>query len=169
MIFGAGREADVDAIMELESGAFHPWERWGRQSWLDEMHADDRFVITARDADDRVMAAATFQCVPTPDGDQLRGGDADLHRIMVARQHRGEGAAKHMMRAGMEWARAIGAERMLLEVREDNDAAIALYEGFGFGPISRRENYYGQGVHATLMAAPLAPQRPAGLSDDGLD
>ncbi|MGO4955924.1 GNAT family N-acetyltransferase [Luteococcus sp. Sow4_B9] len=160
MIFGAAREADVDAIMELECGAFHPWERWGRQSWLDEMHADDRFVITARDADDRVMAAATFQCV---------ADDADLHRIMVARQHRGEGAAKHMMRAGMEWARAIGAERMLLEVREDNDAAIALYETFDFEPISRRENYYGQGVHAILMAAPLAAQRPQGLSDDGLD
>lgn len=160
MIYGAAREADVEAIMELETGAFHPWERWGRQSWLDEMSADDRFVITARDAEDRVMGAATFQCV---------ADDADLHRIMVARERRGEGTAKQMMRAGMAWAQSIGARRMLLEVREDNEAAISLYDGFGFSPLARRENYYGQGVHAIVMAAPLAPERPERLSDDGLD
>lgn len=146
MIFGAAREADVDALLELESGAFSPWERWGRQAWLDEIAADDRLVITARDADDRVMAAATFQCVLDT---------ADLHRIMVARERRGEGTAGQMMRAGMEWAQAIGAIRMLLEVREDNEAALALYEANGFELIARREDYYGPSVHALVMEASL--------------
>ena len=35
-----------------------------------------------------------------------------------------------------------GAERMLLEVREKNSAARALYESFGFEQISVRKNYY---------------------------
>ncbi len=146
MIFTQARENDITAILELEHGAFPAAERWSKLAWRDELLASDRYVLTARDVDDRVMAVATFQCV---------ADTADLHRIMVARQHRGEGAAKRMVRAGMEWAQALGAERMLLEVREDNEAALGLYDGSGFEPIARRENYYGQGVHAIVMAAAL--------------
>jgi ribosomal-protein-alanine N-acetyltransferase len=29
-----------------------------------------------------------------------------------------------------------------LEVRESNEAAVALYKGYGFQPIGRRRNYY---------------------------
>lgn len=146
MIFAPARESDIAAILELEHGAFPAAERWSRLAWRDELLASDRYVLTARDADDRVMAAATFQCV---------ADTADLHRIMVARERRGEGAARRMLLAGMEWARALGADRMLLEVREDNEAAIGLYEGAGFTTIARRNDYYGPGVHALVLAANL--------------
>lgn len=156
MIFAPARESDLAAILELEHGAFPASERWSKLAWRDELLAHDRYVLTARDADDRVMAVATFQCV---------ADTADLHRIMVARQHRGEGSAKRMVRAGMEWAQALGADRMLLEVREDNDAALALYDGTGFEVIARRENYYGPGVHALVMAAPLAEPGRSGSDE----
>ena len=66
--------------------------------------------------------------------------------------------ARQLVAAGMQWARATGASRMLLEVHEDNDAALGLYDGCGFRQLSRRENYYGPGVHALVMAAPLADE-----------
>lgn len=149
MICALAREVDVAAILELEQGSFPAAEQWSEQAWRDELRAGDRHVLTARDADDRVKAAATFQCV---------ADTADLHRIMVAREHRGEGLARQLVAAGMQWARATGASRMLLEVREDNDAALGLYDGCGFRQLSRRENYYGPGVHALVMAAPLADE-----------
>ncbi|GAA1388993.1 GNAT family N-acetyltransferase [Luteococcus peritonei] len=150
MICAAARDLDVPAILELEQGSFPAAEQWSEQAWREELQAGDRFVITARDAEDRVKAAATFQCV---------ADTADLHRIMVAREHRGEGLAKQLMQAGMQWAQAIGASRMLLEVREDNEAALGLYDGCGFEQLARRENYYGPGAHALVMAAPLADEK----------
>lgn len=146
MNFGAAREADLPGLLELEQGAFPAAERWSEQSWREEIAAEDRLVVAARDDEDRMMAAATFQCV---------ADTADLHRIMVAREHRGEGAAKHMLQAGIAWALSVGATRMLLEVREDNDAALGLYEEFGFRQLARRDDYYGAGVHALVMELEL--------------
>lgn len=162
MIFGAARPADVPGLLELEQGAFPASERWSEQSWLDELAATDRLVLAGRDADERVMAAATFQCV---------ADTADLHRIMVAREHRGEGVAKQLMNAGLEWAQGVGASRMLLEVREDNDAALGLYEGCGFEMIARRNDYYGPGVHALVMGVELGIERgpDQGWGPEGLE
>lgn len=165
MIVSRAHEGDLPAILELEQGGFPAPERWGRLAWRDELLASDRYVMAARDADDRLMAVATFQCIAAGHGPVAGGVDADLHRIVVAREHRGEGAAKRMVRAGMEWAAALGAERMLLEVREDNEAALGLYDGTGFRPIARRENYYGPGVHAIVMAAPLGELAPVADHD----
>ncbi len=61
------------------------------------------------------------------------------------------------MGAGLEWAAATGADRMLLEVRHDNRGAIALYEKFGFTAISHRRDYYGAGADAVVMQASLTP------------
>lgn len=149
MIYGPAAEADVEQIMAVEADSFPTSERWGEQAWRDELLADDRLVIVGRDADGRVAAAATFQQVAEV---------ADLHRIMVAPDHRGHGAAGRLMGAGLEWAAATGAERMLLEVRHDNLGAIALYEKFGFTPIARRRGYYGAGVDAVVMQASLTPE-----------
>ena len=60
-----------------------------------------------------------------------------------------------MITAGTEWAEAMGAERMLLEVEVDNASAIALYDRFGFEPIARRTDYYGPGRDALVMSRDL--------------
>lgn len=149
MIFGPAREQDIAQIMTVEDHSFEAAERWGEQAWRDELAAADRFVVVGRTVDGEVGAAATFQQVAET---------ADLHRIMVAPALRGQGIAGRLMGAGMEWAAGAGAERMLLEVRHDNEHAIALYEKFGFAPIARRRDYYGPGVDAVVMQALLAPE-----------
>ena len=148
MIFGPADERDLDQIMAVEADSFSPAERWGELGWRDELRADDRLVVVGRDAHGRVAAAATFQQVAET---------ADLHRIMVTPDRRGEGVAGRLMGAGLEWAAATGAERMLLEVRHDNQGAIALYEKFGFTAISHRRDYYGAGADAVVMQAYLTP------------
>ena len=46
------------------------------------------------------------------------------------------------IRDRVDTARAAGAQHLLLEVRADNAAALALYGAAGFAQISRRRRYY---------------------------
>ena len=55
-------------------------------------------------------------------------GDAELLNIAVAPASRGMGYAKQLMAAVEEKASAQQAERIFLEVRASNTAAIGLYE-----------------------------------------
>ena len=56
-----------------------------------------------------------------------------------------------MLEAIITRARAGLADRLLLEVRENNEAAIAFYTGHGFVEIDRRARYYRDGTTAVVM------------------
>jgi RimJ/RimL family protein N-acetyltransferase len=57
--------------------------------------------------------------------------------MQVARSHRGHGIGSSLLEASIGWARHAGAHKVALEVWPHNNAAIALYEKFGF----EREGY----------------------------
>ena len=73
---------------------------------------------------------------------------AELIRIAAREPRRGTGTA--LMDALLGAARDAGCERMLLEVRESNAPARALYKKFGFKEISVRRGYY-EGEDAGIM------------------
>jgi ribosomal protein S18 acetylase RimI-like enzyme len=52
-----------------------------------------------------------------------------------------------------------GAERMMLEVADTNEPALAFYAASGFAEIARRRNYYSQGVDAVVMELAPLPGR----------
>ena len=56
-------------------------------------------------------------------------------------------------------AKRQGAARMLLEVRVDNDPALALYHRFGFERMGLRKRYYQpEGIDAYTMSLDLKPR-----------
>lgn len=57
-------------------------------------------------------------------------------------EHRRKGIGKLLLKMALNDARAEGARRAFLEVRESNSAAQAMYEGFGFKVTGRRPRYY---------------------------
>jgi ribosomal protein S18 acetylase RimI-like enzyme len=57
---------------------------------------------------------------------------AYLQRLVVAPEHRGRRIAATLVVAGITWARASGARRMLVNTEPDNSAALALYRSLGF-------------------------------------
>jgi ribosomal-protein-alanine N-acetyltransferase len=48
-------------------------------------------------------------------------------------------------------ARRTRWERVVLEVRVSNHAAISLYEKFGFKKVAQRPRYYADGENADIM------------------
>lgn len=81
----------------------------------------------------------------------VAGDIAELQRIAVTEPLRRQGIAARLVAAVVEAVRRTPADRLLLEVREDNRAALAFYAGQGFVEIDRRPRYYSDGTTAVVM------------------
>ena len=80
---------------------------------------------------------------------------AEIHNIAVDIPHRKRGIARLLMQTMHEKAKALGAEECLLEVRESNAPAIALYQSYGYEKYGERKRYYPNGETAVLMRKTL--------------
>ena len=146
MIISHARPDDLAGIVELETVGFESGEQWSETAWAEELAAADGYVLVRLDRDARIIGVATFRCV---------GEMADLNRVIVQPDVRGQGIGASLVRAGVDWASAVGAHRMLLEVQPGNEPAVALYRRLGFAAISTRRDYYGSGLDALVMERPL--------------
>jgi RimJ/RimL family protein N-acetyltransferase len=75
--------------------------------------------------------------------------------LMVAQEARRQGVGTALLRAATEWARDARIRKLELHVFPWNEAAIALYEAFGFEREGYRKGHYRRGgelVDAILMA-----------------
>lgn len=70
------------------------------------------------------------------------GNECEVLSLGVAPRWRRLGIAQDLMRAAIEETRRRARPSLVLEVATDNDAASALYAGFGFVAVGRRARYY---------------------------
>ncbi len=89
---------------------------------------------------------------------QIAADEAEILSLAVAPevQHRGIGG--RMLTALFTSATAVGVTSILLEVAEDNAAAHALYQRYGFAVVGRRRGYYwraGGRIDALLLRLAL--------------
>lgn len=97
------------------------------------------------------------------DGDEVVGhavtsvaGDiAELQRIAVTPRLRRSGVASALLDGVLAAVAPTEADRLLLEVRTDNEPARAFYDRHGFVEIDRRARYYADGATAVVMLRKL--------------
>jgi ribosomal-protein-alanine N-acetyltransferase len=82
---------------------------------------------------------------------------SELQRIAVDTEHRRHGVATNLLDEAVRLVLKAGADRLLLEVREDNAGAIAFYAARGFAEIDRRVRYFRDGSTAVVMRRNLQP------------
>ena len=78
--------------------------------------------------------------------------------LMVAASHRRRGIGTALLDAAVDWARRAGVQKLELHVFPWNEAAIKLYESFGFEREGYRKRHYlrdGGVADAILMAFAL--------------
>lgn len=148
---------DVDALAGLEADVFAAGEAWSRQSISDEFAAPGRLLLLATEGGGAGGEGAGGEGEPAAlvgyVGIVVTTDAADLLRLAVARAARRRGLGRRLVRAAEEAARHAGARRMLLEVADDNAAAVALYRGCGYRELGRRGDYYGPGRDALVLGS----------------
>jgi ribosomal-protein-alanine N-acetyltransferase len=142
----AATPGDVPAVAALERDCL------GADAWSEALVAEGvsgrlptvRYLVA--ELDGRVVGHATASLVADL---------AELQRIAVAADHRRHGVATLLLDAVVDAAGAGGADRVLLEVREDNAGARAFYAARGFVEVDRRRRYYRDGATAVVLLRDL--------------
>lgn len=138
------RWSDLAELAALEQELF-PDDAWSLESWWGELAGRPRREYVLVEDTGGVVGYAGLD----------HGGEvSDVMTIAVHPRGRGRGLGRRLLTHLLERATAAGAERVMLEVRADNAAAIALYEAFAFATVSVRRGYY-QGVDALVLARDL--------------
>ena len=123
-----------------------PWTGDQLRSALEDERACPRGVW----AEDRLVGYAVLYRLPF---------EAELQTIAVIAEARRCGVARALLGSLIGEANRWGSERLLLEVRASNRAALGLYETLGFQRDGRRRGYYrncdGQREDALLMSMAL--------------
>lgn len=84
-----------------------------------------------------------------------RQHSARLYSLVVDPDRRGQGLADRLLAAAETELSRRGVAALRLEVREDNQAAIALYRRRGYRDLGRRPGYYEDGAAALCMRLDL--------------
>ncbi|MFC3290757.1 ribosomal protein S18-alanine N-acetyltransferase [Modicisalibacter luteus] len=121
---------DLPGLVALErEGQSHPWS----EALLHEAFVDERAQVWGLKMTDGLKGFAVFYRLPF---------DAELQAITVAPRMRRQGFATTLLETGIAQANAWGSERLLLEVRASNQAAIDMYRRAGFLRDGVRRGYY---------------------------
>lgn len=137
---------DLEAVVALEE------ECEGADAWSRVLLADGLAgtvpTVSYLVAEDEhgVIGYAVVSCV-----DDI----AELQRVGVTSALRRSGIGSQLLGEAFGLARREGTQRLLLEVREDNHAALAMYATRGFVEIDRRPRYYRDGATAIVMRLPV--------------
>jgi ribosomal-protein-alanine N-acetyltransferase len=138
------RLEDIPAVHEIERLSFRtPWPAYAFEQEL-RGNRMARYLVAR--AGDRIVGFA---------GIWVMVDDAHITTFSVHPDWRRQGIGRQILLNAVELSRAMGAARMTLEVRASNEAAQALYLGFGFVVTGRRPRYYtDDGEDALVMTTP---------------
>ncbi len=142
-----GRAGDLDAVVALEAECLGA-DAWGAARVAPGLAGElptVSYVVAV--AAGTAVGHAALSAV---------GDVAELQRIGVTGAWRRRGVAGMLLTDVVAQAGSEGAERLLLEVREDNAPALAFYARHGFVELARRRRYYVDGATAVVMERALS-------------
>jgi [ribosomal protein S18]-alanine N-acetyltransferase len=124
------RQEDLDAVLDIELRAYpFPWTRGIFEDCL--RAAYPAWVLEA--GDDGIIGYAMLT---------IAADEAHILNVCASPDVQGQGHGRHLLRTLLRIAHSRGAQRVFLEVRPTNTAAIGLYHAEGFNEIGRRPRYY---------------------------
>lgn len=131
----AGASTDLDAVIEVMQAAFGSkyGEAWTRSQCAGILPMAGVSLMLARDSDDGQTIGFSLS--------RSVADEAELLLLAVLPRRHREGIGTRLLDEFMARAKADGAARVHLEVRDGNPA-VAMYRAAGFSPVGRRRNYY---------------------------
>jgi ribosomal-protein-alanine N-acetyltransferase len=138
-------------LMEAMQNACFPEDPWDAALIARLLALPGTFALAADGADGQPAGFALVR---------VAADEAEILAIGVLPDARRQGLGRVLVDALARAAGTRGADRVFLEVAEDNLAARALYASEGFDAVGRRPGYYrrnsGPNVAALILRRPLA-------------
>lgn len=134
---------DAARCAELEALLFGGDDPWPEIAFVREVAASHNRYVAARVGDTLVGYAGIARLGRTPPFEH------EIHTIGVDPAYQRHGIGRGMMDRLLDFA---GRDSVVyLEVRTDNEAALALYRSAGFVSVGLRKRYYRSGADAFTM------------------
>lgn len=129
-----GTSDDLDDVIEIMEAAFGSkyGEAWTRSQCAGILPMAGVSLMLARDENGEAFGFSLARSV---------ADEAELLLLAVVPNRHRQGIGSRLLEEFMDRARAGGAARVHLEVRDGN-AAVEMYRAAGFSPIGCRRNYY---------------------------
>ena len=138
---------DLDAVVRVDVRSFT--RDWPADDFLAQL-GDPTVVLGIALAGEAPSTSLGYVHV------RLVGPEAELLNLAVDPAARRTGLGRRLLRWGQAEAAEAGVDRMFLEVRHDNVAALALYRAEGWQQVGIRKRYYSEdGADAVVMAVDL--------------
>lgn len=109
-------------------------EHWSLQSIRDVLRYDNNIYYVAYSIEENQIIGFA--------GVMVIADEAELLNIAICQAFRGQGIGKLLLEKMLQVTVEQGACRLLLEVRQSNLVARALYDRYCFREIARRKDYY---------------------------
>lgn len=135
---------DCEAVFAIDRACFA--DAWSLKMFEELFQYSVNYYFVAEDVDGICGFAGITTSVDT----------ADVMNIGVMPERRKEGIGQELLEVLIQQAKECECEQIMLEVRESNLPAIALYKKNGFQAIAVRKNYYTQPTeHGIIMQRSL--------------
>ena len=144
---GSSVQTAAAAAHSLDVLCFPPSGLWSASQFAESLRSPRTAAVGAW-TDDEALVGMCFT--------ELVLDECTLTNLAVHPTLRRRGLAEALLREAMVLARTAGATRIMLEMRESNEAARTLYAKCGFVCVGRRRRYYKRpDEDALLLDAPL--------------
>ena len=130
---GALRPADAARCAQLEAQLFDGDDPWPAAAFNRELASAHNHYVAARTAGTLVGYAGISRLGRKPPFEY------EVHTIGVDPAYQGQGIGRRLLDELLDFA---DGAVVYLEVRTDNEAALALYHSVGFEQIGLRKRYY---------------------------
>ncbi len=135
---------DILAVSELEKECFKG-ESWNFGTIASAFGNSSYEMLVAEEGGEIIGYGCTCTTLDT----------CDLENVLVAEEYRRGGVGRAILNALLDNAKERGAEKVFLEVRVSNSAAMRLYLSCGFYGVHARTRYYSDGEDCLVMVKEL--------------
>jgi ribosomal-protein-alanine N-acetyltransferase len=132
--------ADLSALVALEAATFD-YSQMGRANFRRLLQSPTAHFHLAEGSDHTLLGY--YLLLTRRNSKRWR-----LYSIATSAQARGLGLGRALLEHAIGYARSRGAGELSLEVKTDNQAAIALYQALDFAVVDLLLNYYDDDQHS---------------------
>ena len=144
MLIRRWKYEDILRISEIEKECF-PKEPWSFKMLASSFESDAFYGVVCEDCGE----------IEGYGGITIAADSADIDNIAVTEPYRHSGVASAVIAELCAYAKGKGVEKVFLEVRVSNSAAMSLYLKNGFKGAYARTRYYSDGEDCLVMVKEL--------------